>query len=216
MIKTSSLRAQNRLPPSAVKSGGFTLIELLVVIALIALIGAFMLPSVSSSFKLSLNSTTREVAAIVRESYNSAIMTGKVHRIVYDFKAGEYWVESGPNTVLLDTAETKEKEERRKRFAKPGDKPPPSQFSLERSVTRKKLSLPRGVEFEDVLTEQSPEPIKEGIAYTHFFPHGISERTIIHLKDTSNHQISLIVSPLVGRTKLVERYVKEDEPDAQF
>lgn len=188
--------------------------EILVVVALITLMAVFAFPKVSSMFKMSLNSSTRDMASLVRETYNSTMLTGRVHRLVFDLKEGSYWVESGPMSVLLDTKETKEKEERRKRFAHADDKPPPTQFGLEKSLTRKKLSLPQGVLFTDVLTEQSPDPIKEGMAYAHFFPHGLTERTIIHLKDTEGHEISLVISSLVGRTSLFLRYVKGDDPDA--
>lgn len=169
------------------------------------------MPTVSSYFQVSLNSASREIASVVKESYNSAVITGKVHRLVYDLAAGQFWVESGPPTVLLDTRESKEREERRKRFASPNEAPPPAVFQLERTVTRKKLSLPRGVAFEDIVTQQNPEPVQEGLAYTHFFPHGFTEQTLIHLKDTANHKVTLVVSPLVGRTDYYERYATTAE-----
>jgi prepilin-type N-terminal cleavage/methylation domain-containing protein len=77
-------------------SRGFTLIELLVVVALIALISAMVMPSVSSYFQVSLNSATRDIASIVKESYNSTVLTGRVYRVVYDFKKAQYWSESVP------------------------------------------------------------------------------------------------------------------------
>ncbi|MBC7692456.1 MAG: prepilin-type N-terminal cleavage/methylation domain-containing protein [Methylotenera sp.] len=194
---------------------GFTLIEMLVVIALIGLIGLFAIPSISGVFKLSLGTATREMASVIKETYNSTAMTKKVHRLVYDFKAGQYWVESGPESLLLDTADTRQKEERRRRFTKPNEKEEPSAFTLDKSVTRKKLTLPRGVEFEDVVTEQTKEPLTEGKGYTHFFPHGIIEQTVIHLKDNANHHVTLVIQPLVGRTHLIERYVKAEEAVVQ-
>ena len=190
---------------------GFTLVELLVVVGVIALIVSFVIPSVSNTMKASMNSATREIASIVKEAYNTTVMTGKVHRMVYDFKNKQYWVEVGPANLLLDTGQTKEKEEHRKKFAKSSDKKEESPFALDKTVTRKKIALPQGVEFEDVITEQSPDPITEGKAFTHFFPHGISEQTIIHLKDTAEHHSSLIISPVVGQTHLVDRYVKGQE-----
>jgi type II secretion system protein H len=189
---------------------GFTLIELMVVVALVALIAAFAVPSVSSYFKVSLNSSARELASIIKETYNTTAMTGRVHRIVYDFKDNKFWVETGPSTVLLDTAASREKEERRKRFTR-NNKEQASGFALAKDVTRTKKALPRGVVFEDITTEQSPDPITEGLTFTHFFPHGLTEQTIIHLKDTSEHHVTLCISPIIGRTRVIDRYVKKEE-----
>ena len=190
---------------------GFTLIELLIVVALVGLIGLFVLPSIGNSFKISLGSTTRQMATTIKETYNSTAMTKKVHRMVYDLKENSFWVESGPMGFLLDTGESRAAEERRRRFAKPSDKPPPSGFSIDKTITKKAIPLPRGVTFEDIVTEQNKEPITEGVAYTHFFPHGLIEQTVIHLKDESKHQITLVIEPLIGRTRMIERYVKASE-----
>ncbi len=190
---------------------GFTLTELLVVIGLIGVMSVFALPNITSIFKTSLNSTTREIAAAVKEAYNATVMTGKVHRMAYDLDQNQYWVEVGPPSVLLDTEASKEKEARRKRFAREEESPPPTSFSLEKRITRKKTSLPSGVKFEDVITEQSGEAITSGTTYTHFFPHGLSEQTLIHLQDSANHHITLIISPLLGQTRLVERSVTREE-----
>ncbi|MCM2278699.1 MAG: prepilin-type N-terminal cleavage/methylation domain-containing protein [Oligoflexia bacterium] len=192
---------------------GFSLIELIVVIALMSLISLFALPTVTSYLQVSLKSATRELASLIKETYNSSLVTGKVHRLVYDLKTSEYWVESGPPSLLLDTQESLEKEEQRKRLStnREDEAPKASPFSLEKSITRKKLALPSGVSFEDIGTEQNKEPISQGKAYTHFFPHGITEQTIIHLTDQSKHRVTLVITPLIGRTDLYERYVTASE-----
>lgn len=195
---------------------GFTLIEMLVVIALAALIGTMAIPTVSNIFKISLGSTARDLATTVRYAYNASMMTKKVHRLVYDLKNNQYWVEVGPQTALMDTDETREKAEKARRFTKltteeEEKKKNESPFSLAAYVTRKKKDLPRGVTFEDVTTEQEKQPITDGVAYTHFFPHGIIEQTVIHIKDTSGHHATLVLEALVGRTKVIERYVDTKE-----
>lgn len=191
---------------------GFTLIELLVVVALIALMAWTTMPKVSSYFRLSLNSATREIATTVREAYNSAVMTGNVHRLVYDLDAAEYWVEVGPPTLLLATEESTELDEARARFKneeeKDSEKP---QFQMDKTITRKKKALPRGARFKEVISEQSLEAIIEGKAYTHFFPHGLSEQTIIYLEDDSENGISLIISPIVGKTTLLNGHLSKEE-----
>lgn len=198
------------------RSSGFTLIELMVVVALIALISVMALPSISSYFQVSLNSSTRELAATIREAYNATLITGELHRVAYDLKKGEYWVEKGPNTAVLETKESREREERRKRLRfgdKAANENKPS-FSMDKSVTNKKKALPRGVTFEDVVTEQNREPQTAettGTAYTHIFPNGLTEQTIVHLADTSQHHSSLSITPLLGRSDVYDRYMKPEE-----
>src|SRR4051794_36439642 len=90
---------------------------MMVVVGIIMLITAMAMPSISGYFQLSLSSATRDLATTIKEAYNSTVVTGRVHRIAYDLTNNSYWVESGPPDALLDTKESKEKEERRKRFS---------------------------------------------------------------------------------------------------
>jgi Tfp pilus assembly protein FimT len=208
--RTSRPKTSSERPRGLIRSvRGFTITELLIVVALITMIMFLAIPSLTGQTRLALNASARELATVIKESYNSAVMTGRVHRVVYDLAARQYWVESGPNTVLLDTAESKEKEERRRRLF--DKKEAPAAFALDRTVTSRKKSLPTGVEFEDVFTEASGEPVTEGKAYTHMFPHGITEQTIIHLKNSSKQQISLVVSALVGRTRMLDGHATREE-----
>lgn len=198
------------------REGGFTLVEMLVVVGIVGLAFGVAIPSISNFFKISINSATRELAATVKQAYNSTMITGLVHRVVYDFKKNEFWVEVGPTQVLLNTKETKEAYERKLRFKTSDEqaeikKQEDSKFSLAKSVTKKKLKLPTGVIYADVVTEQFDEPQKEGTAYTHFFPHGMTEQTLIHLKDNQKHSTTLVISSLLGKTIIFDRYVDRAE-----
>jgi hypothetical protein len=82
---------------------------------------------------------------------------------------------------------------------------------MDTTITRKQTALPQGVKFEDINSGRTPEPQTEGTAYTHFFPHGLSEPTIVHLQDNSKHHTSLVINPLLGETEVYGRYVNEAE-----
>jgi type II secretory pathway pseudopilin PulG len=187
------------------------MIEMMVVVTIMALIGALAMPSISSYFNVSLSSTGRQIAGTVKETYNATVITGQVHRMVYDLKEGTYWVESGPPTLMLDSEESRKRDEKKRHSSFNKKKDDSGSFQTDKSVTRKKISLPTGVSFEDIKTQKSPEPVTEGVAYTHFFPHGMIETTIIHLQDSSKHHVSLVINPIVGKTDMYERYITEKE-----
>lgn len=185
------------------------MIELLVVVALIAVISLLVIPGISSYFRLSMNSAIRQMATTIREAYHSTSVTGNIHRVVYDLAKNEFWVESGPPTVLLDTSETLEKEKNRSRWKTSSEEEntQKSEFQMDETITKDRIKLPDGVEFTDIMSGPLTEPITEGRAYTHFFPHGLSEQTVIHLTDTSEHKVSLIISPTLGKTRLVSSHI---------
>jgi prepilin-type N-terminal cleavage/methylation domain-containing protein len=198
-----------------IKTAGFTLIELLIVIAILGLVGLVAVPSITNTFRFSVQSTAREVATLVKDTSNSAQVTGKIHRVVYDLKNQQYWVESSSKGTLLDSDESKKAEQNRSSvFDKKETEEEikkKSGFNLARHLTSKKKNLPVGVKFKDVYTEQSETPLTEGLVYTHIFPHGISEQTLVHFTDTGTNDVTLIISNLLGRCDVQGRYIDVKE-----
>jgi prepilin-type N-terminal cleavage/methylation domain-containing protein len=193
----------------------FTLVEIMVVVALIVLIMGIAIPSILNVGRISSNAAIRGIATTLKETYNSTMVKGRVHRVVWDLENSEYWVEEGPATILLDTDESREKEKRRFFGFATDERKPKSKFSQDETITRKKVSLPTGIKFEDVRNESARDPIKSGVAYTHFFPHGVAEQTVIHIKDTQDRSTSLIVSSLMGKTILKEGHITLEEAFGQ-
>jgi len=195
---------------------GFTLIEILVVVALLGLIFTFALPRLNSHFRLSLETATREIASTIKDAFNSTMVTRKVHRLAIDFGEKKYWVEKQDSAqsgeVLLHTESSLEKKREQDRWKSEDEKKAGGvSFALAADVTPKKKSLPDGVEFSSALSEQYPEPIKEGIATFHFFPHGLSEQGVIHIKDLDGHEFTLVISAVMGKTKLLRGNVSKEE-----
>ncbi len=78
------------------KEQGFTLIEIILVLALIGAIAGVVIPNLTLTVDSQMSSALRNLTGQVRSAYDDAIFTGRLHRMVFDMKTGEYWVEQAP------------------------------------------------------------------------------------------------------------------------
>lgn len=210
MIRTSEPTIRTFRARLSRREAGFTLVEILVVIGLIGLIASLSVPSIGLALKVNITSSARELATLIRSAHDEAILKGQVYRLAFDVDRGEYWVEMGDRDFLMRNSEQEEAERRRNERRSDEEKEKHKEpFQLARSVTKKKISLPRGVKFTDVISARSKDPIKGGTVYAHIFPFGFVEKTIIHLKDDFEREATIAVSPVTGKSRVFERYVKE-------
>ena len=96
---------------------GFTLLEIIIVVALIAGVYTFALPQFRIFSGLEVSSTLNRLAVDIRSAWDVAVLTGKVHRMVFEVGGGDYWLEvADRNDVFmsvegLDRDLNKEEEE---------------------------------------------------------------------------------------------------------
>jgi prepilin-type N-terminal cleavage/methylation domain-containing protein len=191
---------------------GFTLIEILVVIALIALIMSVAVPNFNLALKVNISKTSRELATTIKSTYDEAILKGTVHRIAFDLNQNEYWVEVGPKDYLMKNLEQVEAERRKLDRMTEEEKKAylKEPFVLAKNLTSKKISLPTGVKFLDVINSRTKEPQTEGVVYAHVFPHGFVEKLIIHITDRFDRKHTLFVNSVTGKSRFFERYIKDE------
>ncbi|MBI3327788.1 MAG: hypothetical protein HYZ81_13940, partial [Nitrospinae bacterium] len=103
-----------------------------------------------------------------------------IYRLNYNLKAGELWV------TFLDDA---------------------GQFAEDISSLGGRRRLLMGIRFEDIVTPT--EKVKDGQAFTKFFPTGLVENAIIHLRTDDGAQLTLFIHPLSGRVTIEQGYREE-------
>lgn len=194
----------------AKSESGFTLIEIMVVIGLMGLIMTLFLPGIGMALKVNINNSSRELATVIRAAHDEAILKGQVYRVAFDIDRGEYWVEVGERDFLMKTAEQTEEETKRNQRRNDEEKAKHKEpFQLAAAVTKKKKALPLGVKFTEILTARTKTAATSGVVYSHIFPFGFMEKTVIHLKDGMDRENTLAVSPVTGKSRLFEHYAKE-------
>lgn len=77
-------------------STGFTLIELLVVLGIVGALAGVVLPNLPMTSGSQVRNAISNFASTARATYDSAILTNRVHRLVLKPKSGEYWAEAVP------------------------------------------------------------------------------------------------------------------------
>jgi general secretion pathway protein H len=161
---------------------GFTLLELSLVLFIIGLLTVVFLPQFGTFGQARLEASARRIAALARYLNGQAAFTGRVYRLDYNLDQESYSV-----SVLTATQEKAE-------FV-------PDQSPLTRSV-----ELPTAITFADVRVPNVGR-VSTGQAFTHFYPQGYVDPTVIHLRDANARVMTVTIPPLTGEARAQEGYV---------
>lgn len=167
-------------------SAGFTLIELTVVLFLLGILVVVVVPNIDSFlYRGDLKSAARSFKATVRFLRSKSTVTGKYTALCLDLEHGTFWGEY--------------------------DEPDPEDEIF--TLTPKKylpltpaLELPQGIRFLDAATIRFPKT-KTGQLRALLNPKGVIEETVIHLADSRNRVLTIIINAYTGRFSLYEEYV---------
>lgn len=168
--------------PSLGPAPGFTLLELALVLFIVGLLLTVAIPRLPDLTGARLQASARRFAALVRYVSGEAVFRSHVYRLHYDLDRHAYWV-----TVLAVSPEAAE-------------------FIGDESPLSRPVHLPPAVRFAEVHVPAVGR-VRTGQVYTHFYPHGYADPTVIHLRDHSARVLTIIIPPLTGEARIYEGYI---------
>jgi len=167
---------------SGVSEQGFTMIELIVVMVLITMMTAFAIPKIRSSlFTDELRSTARRFIGLVSEAGQDARVKRSEIRLRYDRQ--QHFFTTGP-------VEGKTLQDRVRQYPK--------------------VVVPESVEVVDISSAHGGKK-NQGDLEIRFSSRGYVDKTVVHLRDDGGDELSVILSPFLGVTRVLEGYVSLDD-----
>lgn len=161
---------------------GFTLIELIVVMVLISTVTAFTLPKIRSSlFTNQLTATARQFIGLVAEVGQQARVQRIPVELRFDRKEHAFTTSSAGKNS--------------------GD----GKVSASSAVR-----VPESVEVVDVATAGNGRK-NQGDLVIQFSSRGYVDKTAVHLRDDDGEELTVILSPFLGVTRVLEGYVSLEE-----
>lgn len=207
---TRGSRKARPIPPRAVREQGFTLIEIMVVLLLIAMVFTLVIPQFQARTHADLKRSAMRLAAIIEHTFHQSAFRRETLRLHYDLEGSRYWLDrfvdpaAKKDWLALRAGGPSGKDDFGR--APEGDEgsegPGKPHYVMDRKILAEPVTLPDGVFFTSVST-QYLEEATEGEAFTHFFPDGYAEPTVLYLADTNGGEYTLYVSPISGRVKVL-------------
>jgi len=199
--------------PKISNSKGLTLIEVMISLAIVSsMVGIGI-----SKFRLNttdLKKTVRGFRLLTKRIHSYAKLQNTTYRLVIDLARDEdrpedqnfqsYWVEvsSEPGIIFESDKELKTDDP---------DTQKASQFKPATKILKKKVPLPRGLQFTDLEIQGMDRPQTKGRGYIHFSPQGLVDESIIHvmgsLRKDESFSWSIAIHPLTGKAKIFPRKI---------
>ena len=161
---------------------GFTLVELIVVMVLITMMTAIAIPKIRSSlFSNELRATARRFIGLVAETGQEARSKRTEVRLRFDRQQHQFTTAPAADTTPHDTV-----------------------------MRYPKVPVPESIQVVDVISAHGGKK-NQGELEILFSSRGYVDKTVVHLRDDSGDELSVILSPFLGVTRVLEGYVSLDD-----
>jgi len=214
---------------------GMTLVELLITLAIMTLVTGTAVVGLGTLRRARLRQSAVLISSAVHTAYGYATAIGKPVRLVFDFENRMVILEEGSGQLSVDKKEKtggaaaatdieKKAEEEAEAIVKGPRAPKPSftatkAYGFDPGGGKPGKDLADGVRFWSVDTSHQEAAIEEDRAYLYFWPGGQTERAAIQIvlgnpaeADPEKDVMTIVVSPLTGKTKLEKGRVEMPRP----
>ena len=203
-----------------------TLLETLIVVTIMAILSGAVVFGGGMLGSSRLRGAATLIGSAVRLGIARANTTGHAGRLVLDIDNDRVVLEEATGSVMLrekkapaggaeaaTEAEQKAKAESDRILE--GPHAPRARFQPVKSFADSPggRELGKGVDLSQVQTEHDENPVTTGRGYIYFWPGGVTERAHVQLKRSAGMDaLTVIVSPLTGRTKIEKGLIDLPEP----
>ncbi len=203
-------------------SAGMTLVEIMIVTAIIAATLSIAMPYIGNRSN-DTKKFLRNFTVLSRELHNRAKLQGVVYRLVIDMgtpgdgnkkRESTYWVERGNGKFVLSEKEEEAALERDKE-SDPEKKKDPKGFEIDTTMIKEKSPLPGGLSFDRVEITRLKNPVREGKAFIHYLPQGLTDEAAIHIKGEKGQTWTVAIHPLTGKAELISKTLELKDMQSQ-
>lgn len=211
---------------------GITVIEVLVTLAIVAVMAGGLMMGLGAISSARLRESSTQVSGAIKIAYNHANATSRPTRLVFDFEAktiaiedsaGRMLVQSGDRTGGAAAATELEREiQEESASIIEGPRAPRPDFSAVTDVLgfehddskgKSVKRLREGISFRLIEVQHDEAAIVDGRAYLYFWPGGLTQSASVQIqKDDEDDIITITVSPLTGKTMILDGPVEMPRP----
>ena len=160
---------------------GYTLIELIVVVVLIGLVLTLAVPRLRNALLTdNLKGAARKMISIINNLRNEAIRDQRDYFLHLDLDVNKFWVSYGSMT------------------------------DEERAVASEEGSnFPGDIHIDDIWIKGKGKMVR-GATRIRFTRRGYTQKSAIHLSSEDGRELTLVLSPFLGKVKVINKYLEFD------